>query len=217
MPTALITGAARGLGLEFVRQYRSDGWDVIATARDPGEELEQLGARIETLDMTDFAAVADFAVDRPIDLLIANAGIYGPGKAGSASDGNGWLDVFRVNSIAPTLLAHAVLPQLAQAKGKAIAISSKMGSIDDSSTGSVPYRASKAALNMAWHVLANEVRSEGVIMAALHPGWVRTDMGGANAAIDVTTSVTGMRRVIEALTEAQSGGFYSYDGTPIPW
>lgn len=217
MPTALITGAARGLGLEFVRQFRADGWNVIATARDGTGDLGQLGADVVALDMTNFDAIAAFKVDRPLDLLIANAGIYGSGGVTSADDGAQWLDVFKVNSIAPTLLFQAVRPQLVEAKGKAVAISSKMGSIDDSSTGSIPYRSSKAALNMAWHVLANENRGEGIAMATLHPGWVQTDMGGANAAIDAQTSVSGMRAVIDGLTIDGSGGFYNYDGRELAW
>lgn len=217
MPTALITGAARGLGLEFVRQYRHDGWEVIATARDSGGELGGLGAEILTLDMTDFDAVAAFKVDRPLDLLIANAGVYGPDSVTSAGDGAQWLDVLKVNSVAPALLFQAVRPRLVEAKGKAVAISSQMGSIDDSSTGSIPYRSSKAALNMAWHVLANENRGQGIAMATLHPGWVQTDMGGANAAIDAKTSVTGLRAVIDGLTIDGSGGFYNYDGRQLAW
>ena len=217
MPIVLITGAARGLGLEFVRQYRAAGWDVIATARGPSNELTETGARIVTLDMTDFAAVAGVTLDRPLDLLIANAGIALPAEARTAQDAAGWLDTFRVNSIAPLLLAQALMPRLAEAGGKAIAISSQMGSIADSSTAWIPYRSSKAALNMAWHVLANEVRDQGVTLAILHPGWVQTDMGGPGAAIDPPTSVSGMVAVIDGLGMEQSGGFYSYDGRELPW
>ena len=217
MPTVLITGAARGLGLEFVRQYRAAGWDVVATARGPSEELAATGAKIVTLDMTDFAAVAGVKIERPLDLLIANAGIAQPAEARTAEDAAGWLDTFRVNSIAPILLAQALLPRLAESKGKAIAISSEMGSIAGSSTAWIPYRASKAALNMAWHVLANEVRDQGVTLATMHPGWVQTDMGGPGATIDAPTSVRGMMAVIDGLEIGQSGGFFGYDGREIPW
>lgn len=217
MPTALITGAARGLGLEFVRQYRAAGWDVIATAREAGGELADLGATVVSLDMTDFAAIAGFAFDRPLDLLIANAGIATPGEAKTAGDGAGWIDTFRVNTIAPVLLAQALMPRLAEAKGKAVAITSQMGSIADSSTGWIPYRASKAALNMAWHVLANEKGGNGVTLAVLNPGWVQTDMGGAGASITPEESISDLRRTIEGLKPEQSGGFFDRDGSTLPW
>ena len=217
MPTVLITGAARGLGLEFVKQYRAGGWDVVATARSESGELAETGATILTIDMTDFAAVAALRLDRPLDLLIANAGIAQPAEAKTADDGTGWIDTFRINSIAPVLLAQAVMPRLAEAKGKAIAITSQMGSIADSSTAWIPYRASKAALNMAWHVLANEVRDQGVTLGLMHPGWVQTDMGGPGATIDAPTSVRGMVSVIGGLGIEQSGGFFGYDGREIPW
>lgn len=167
--------------------------------------------------MTDFEAVTAFGLERPLDLLIANAGVARPGEAKTASDGAGWLELLAINTVAPTLLAQTLLPQLAEAKGKAVAISSQMGSIDDASTGWIPYRSSKAALNMAWHVLANEVREQGVTMATLHPGWVQTDMGGPNATIDAPASVTGMREVIEELTPERSGGFFTYGGRELPW
>ncbi len=217
MPTVLITGAARGLGLEFAKQYRAAGWDVVATARGSSDELAATGAEILTLDMTDFDAVAGLSFDRSLDLLIANAGIATPADTRTAEDGTAWIDTFRVNSIAPVLLAQALMPQLAEAKGKAIAISSEMGSIAGSSTGWIPYRASKAALNMAWHVLANDVRDRGVTMATMHPGWVQTDMGGPGAAIDVTTSVSGMVAVIDTLEIGKSGGFITYEGRDLPW
>ena len=217
MPTALITGAGRGLGLEFVKQYRAAGWDVIATARSEGGELADAGAQIVKLDMTDFAAVAGLALDLPLDLLVANAGVALPAEAKSADDAAGWLDTFRINSIAPVLIAQAVMPRLTEAKGKAIAITSQMGSIADSSTAWIPYRSSKAALNMAWHVLANEVREQGVTMAVMHPGWVQTDMGGPAATIDAPTSVRGMVGVIGGLAIEQTGGFFGYDGREIPW
>lgn len=219
MPNVLITGAARGLGLEFARQYKNDGWDVIATARQPGGELSALGVDVRTLDVADFQAVEEFgrAFDRPLDLLIANAGIATPFEARNARDAEGWMTVFRVNSVAPVLLAQALLPRLEEARGKAIAISSQMGSIADASSGWIPYRSSKSALNMAWHALANEVRDKGVAMATLHPGWVQTDMGGPDATIDPATSITGMRRVIDDLDLGGTGGFIAYDGKTLPW
>ncbi len=219
MSTVLITGAARGLGLEFAQQYAADGWDVIATARQASSELEATGARIEALDMSDFDAVAGFAtrIERPIDLLIANAGQIGPLEASSPADAAAWSDLLKVNTIAPLLLVQALLPRLVETKGKAVAITSKMGSIDDATAGYIPYRSSKTALNMAWHVLALEQQSSGVAMAVLNPGWVATDMGGPSAPLAPKDSIAGMRRVIDGLTIAQTGSFLDHTGEPIAW
>lgn len=217
MPNILITGANRGLGLEFARAYRSDGWDVIATARQSSPELDALGVRVETLDMRDLDAVAEFGarIDT-LDLLIANAGTYGPRSVTSAEDGHGWSETFAVNTIAPFLLAQSVLKQVASAGGKLIAISTKMGSIaDNSSGGFIAYRSSKAALNAAWRSLA--IDNPEVVCAVLHPGWVKTRMGGASAPLEPEQSIAGMRRVIEGLGSEQSGGFFNYDGSVIPW
>jgi NAD(P)-dependent dehydrogenase (short-subunit alcohol dehydrogenase family) len=219
MPTVLITGANRGLGLEFARQYSASGWEVVATARETSPELDELGVRVESLDMSDLDAVAGFGqrLDA-LDLLIANAGTYGPKDADGAEDARGWLDTFAVNTVAPFLLAKSVLPLVEQARGKLIAISSKMGSIDDNNSGGyLAYRSSKTALNSAWRNLAIEVRRRDVVAAVLHPGWVKTRMGGTSAPLDPEDSVGGMRRVIERLSLDDSGGFFGYDGATIPW
>lgn len=216
MPTVLITGANRGIGLEFARQYCHAGWNVVATVREPTEELGSLCTQVETLDMLDLEAVAGFGerVDA-VDLLIANAGTYGPRSVTSADDARGWSDTFSVNTIAPFLLAQAVLPQIRTSSGKLVAISTRMGSIEDNSSGGfIAYRSAKAALNMAWRSLA--IDSE-VTCAVLHPGWVKTRMGGAAAPLEADKSVAGMREVIDALTPEQSGGFFDHDGSPIPW
>ena len=217
MPTVLITGANRGIGLEFARQYSADGWDVIATAREPGAELPGLGVRIETLDMRDPDAVADFGGRiGPLNVLIANAGTWIPEQAESAEDGRAWAEMMVTNCIAPYLVAKSVLRRLG-AGGKLIAISSGMGSIGESSGGYVPYRTSKAALNMAWHALAIEARPLGIIAATFDPGWVKTRMGGPNAPLPPEESVGDMRRLIEQLTPEQSGAFLKRDGTAHAW
>lgn len=217
MPTVLVTGANRGLGLEFVRQYRADGWEVIATARQSSPELDGLGVRVERLDMGDQDALARFSpgVDR-LDLLIANAGTYGPRDAESADEAREWLDTFMVNTVAPYLLAKAVLPQVRAAGGKLIAVSTRMGSIaDNSSGGFLAYRSSKTALNMAWRTLALAERD--LTSVVLHPGWVQTRMGGTNAPVTPEESIGGMRRVIEGLSPKDSGEFFDHQGQRVPW
>lgn len=214
MPTVLITGANRGIGLEFARQYCADGWAVIATTRQLGGELDALGARIEQLDMQDLGAVVALGgrIER-LDLLIANAGTWIPEQAESAKDGRAWSEMLTTNTIAPYLLGKSLLRQVGEANGKLIALTSGMGSIAESSGGYVPYRSSKAALNMAWHSLAIEAKRQGVVAAVLDPGWVKTRMGGANAPTPPELSVSDMRRLIERLGPNESGGFFKRDGS----
>jgi NAD(P)-dependent dehydrogenase (short-subunit alcohol dehydrogenase family) len=222
MPRVLVTGAARGIGLEFARQYAADGWDVTATVRDPAAatELAQLGVRVEALDMRDFAALAAFPArlgSEPLDLFIANAGISQAKWIRSADDAEAWQEVHAVNAVAPTLLAELLLPLVEAAGGRMAAITSRMGSIADSSGGYIAYRASKAALNAAWHALALGWRDREVTLALLHPGWVQTDMGGPQAPLAAEESVAGMRRVIADLPRAASGSFLDQRGDPVPW
>lgn len=218
MPAILITGANRGLGLEFVRQYKSDGWEVVATARETSAELDSLGVRVEQLDMSDLDAVASFG-DRldSLDAMIANAGTYGPKSPRSGEDGEDWLRTFGVNTVAPYLLAQSVLPLVTRSNGKLVAITSKMGSIDDNGSGGfVAYRSSKSALNSAWRSLAIDNRGKATC-AVLHPGWVQTRMGGSSAPLAPEKSIAAMRKVIEGLGPDDSGRFFNYDGTEIPW
>jgi NAD(P)-dependent dehydrogenase (short-subunit alcohol dehydrogenase family) len=221
MPSVLITGANRGLGLEFARQYSADGWDVIATVRDPGDadDLKQLNVHIEQLELRDLDAVTSFGarVSGRLDLLVANAGTWKPERAESAEDGRAWAEMMVSNSIAPYLLALSVLDRVAKARGKMVAITSGLSSIAESSGGYIPYRSSKAALNMAWRQLAFETKRLGIIAAVLDPGWVRTRMGGSSAPSSPEDSISDMRNVIEHLTPDKSGGFYKRDGSSEPW
>jgi NAD(P)-dependent dehydrogenase (short-subunit alcohol dehydrogenase family) len=219
MPSVLITGANRGIGLEFARQYSQDGWDVIATARQSSPELDELGVRVEPLELTDLDAVATFGerLEGPLDLLIANAGTMQPAEARTAEDGRAWTEMLTTNSIAPYLLARSVLPHVADAKGKLIALTSGMASIGESSGGYVPYRSSKAALNMIWHCLAQEVKREGIVAAVIDPGWVKTRMGGRSAPTHPEESVGDMRRLIERLGPKDSGAFLKRDGSHHGW
>jgi len=230
MATVLVTGANRGLGFEFVRQLVDRGDEVVATRRGKAGagELDALGdshgnLRILQLDVRNGDSIANLArqVDgSAIDILINNAGVYGPrGAAFGELDGGSWAEVIEVNSIAPMLLTQALLPNLRAGGGrKLVFITSKMGSIaDNRGGGSYIYRSSKSALNAAVKSLAVDFAGENFVSLLLHPGWVRTDMGGPNALIDAATSVGGMLRVIDRAGRAESGGFFAYDGAVIPW
>ena len=227
MPTVFITGASRGLGLEFARQYCTDDWRVIATCRDPAkaETLSAFGGglRIEALDVDDGASIASLAEKlkgESIDVLINNAGIFGPKDLTRDNvDYDAWGRVFRTNVMGPLAVSSALLSNVENSEGKSIAtVTSRMGSIGDTTEGEeYIYRSSKAAVNMVMTCLANELGGDGVKVVLLHPGWVKTDMGGPDAAIDAKESVTGMRAVIAGLKENDSGGFLNYDGTEIPW
>ena len=216
MSSVLITGANRGIGLEFARQYAADGWEVIVTARQSSAELDALKVRVEPVDLSDADAVAAFQVDQPLDLFIANAGTSQPMETEGADTARAWQAMMMVNAIAPYQLGHALLPRMSE-NGKMIAISSGMGSIADNGGGWVPYRTSKAALNMAWNSLALEARPRGVACVLLSPGWVKTRMGGAGAEITPEESVSAMRALIERLTIDDSGRFLRRDGSPLAW
>src|SRR5436309_12578335 len=219
MPAVLITGANRGIGLEFASQYSAEGWDVIATARQSSPELDALDVRVEPLELADLDSVTAFGerIDGPLDLVIANAGTMQPEQVHTAEEARAWLEMLTVNSIAPYLLARSCLGQVAEAKGKIVAITSGMGSISDNGSGGyVPYRTSKAALNMAWRSLAIETKRIGIIAVVLNPGWVKTRMGGPSAPKSPHDSVASMRRTIEQLSAEQSGSFFNYDGKPYP-
>jgi NAD(P)-dependent dehydrogenase (short-subunit alcohol dehydrogenase family) len=218
MPTILITGANRGIGLEFGRQYAKDGWDVIATARQSSDELDALGVSVESLDLGDPHAVAAFPakIDRRLDLFIANAGTNQPMNTEGPENGRKWQAMMMVNAIAPFQLAQALLPRMADG-GKMIAISSGMGSIGDNGGGWIPYRTSKAALNMAWSCLAIEAKPQGVACVLFSPGWVKTRMGGAGAEITSEQSVRDMRALIARLTIDDTGKFMRRNGSELPW
>lgn len=227
MPTCLVTGASRGLGLEFVKQYAADGWRVIATCRRPDQAPElaalQGDVHIEPLDVSDFARIE--ALGRrlgglPIDLVINNAGIYGPRVTRYDSiDYAAWPEVVRVNVMAPLKMTAVLTPNLAASSLRiAVGISSLMGSIEDNTSGgSYIYRSSKAALHAVARSLAIDLRSRKIIVCVLNPGWVRTDMGGSAAMLDPFESVAGMRDVISRLTLRESGYFFNYDGAELPW
>ncbi|MDR5730807.1 SDR family oxidoreductase [Caballeronia sp. LZ025] len=225
MRTALIIGASRGIGHEFAREYCRDGWRVLATARDKAalSSLDALGAQTFSLDVTQpeqIAALGWQLEEERLDVAIIVSGVYGPRTEGVEAPSNeDFDDVMHTNVRGPMQLIPLLLPLTDAAHGVLAVVSSKMGSVSETNgaTGWL-YRASKAALNSAIKVASIESRHSACI--ALHPGWVRTEMGGPSAAIDVARSVTGMRAVIaaaRALRDDFNGRFIQYDGTQLDW
>jgi NAD(P)-dependent dehydrogenase (short-subunit alcohol dehydrogenase family) len=245
MPTVLITGAGRGLGLEMARQYAADGWQVIGTVRDAARATEFVAlaatsgdrVRVETMDVADHASIDALAnrlrapdgAAQPIDVLINSAGTMGSGnfaQQGIAfgrfgkSDFPDWEMVFRVNVIGPMKMAEAFVGHVAASEQRRlVALSSIIGSIAKNEIGGLyAYRATKAALNAVMRSLAIDLgRKHRIVAAPIHPGWVRTDMGGPRADLDAATSVAGIRQVIAALDADKAGRFWMYDGTELPW
>ena len=223
MSTVLITGAARGLGLEFVKQYAAKGWKVHACARSP-ESLKEVAGDIHLhkLEVTDYAAVKALASElkgEAIDVLICNAGVSGREAADLGTiDPKVWRDTFEVNALAPLMMAEAFVEQVAASKDrKLIAISSRLGSITHNDGARYAYRASKTALNMEWKSLSKDTASKGLICVVLHPGWVQTDMGGQAATLTIAQSVPSMVTVIDWLKPADYGRFLNSDGAELPW
>jgi len=231
MTTVLVTGASRGLGLEFTRQYLAEGHAVIAAARNPGaapalQQLERESRGRLTLaevDVGDTKSVRGAAARLPsatIDVLINCAGVIGgDGQAIGSIDYDAWMRVLDVNVLGPMRVCEAFLERVAQSDRRLIVtITSGMGSLaDNASGGYIAYRASKAAVNMAMRTAAIDLRPRGITCVVLNPGWVKTDMGGPNAKLSPEESVSAMRRVIARLTPADSGRFYNYDGREFPW
>jgi NAD(P)-dependent dehydrogenase (short-subunit alcohol dehydrogenase family) len=224
MPTLLVTGANRGLGLEFARQYAADGWRVIAGCRDPGAASALKGlVHVEpiALDVADPASIAAAAAQLAgvrLDLLLHNAGaLEGWGKSLAETTRDEFERVLRVNLLGPFELTRAALPLLGQ--GSKIAImSSGLGSIAQIGSGRFyAYRTSKAAVNMLGACLAQELGPSGIAVVLLHPGWVHTEMGGAAAPLDPPTSVRGLRQRIAETSLANSGRFVAWDGKDLPW
>ncbi len=231
MKTVLITGANRGIGLEHARRFAANGTRVYATARAPARarELKALAAdqegRITILEYEASEPKAPARLkaalgDTPLDLLFANAGATGDeSKSFGSIDEDDILRLVRINALAPLKLAEALIDNVAASQRKLIAFqSSLMGSIGDNSSGGYyAYRIAKGALNMIARNIAVDLRRRGVIVVALHPGWVRTRMGGERAPVSVVECVAGEQRLLDTLTLAESGRFFNYDGRELPW
>lgn len=231
MPSILVTSANRGLGFELVRQYSAAGWVVHAGCRNPdgARELAELARRSEghirpfAMDVTDGEGVrraAQALGDAPIDLLVNSAGIIGkPGQRFGSVDYEDWRRVFDVNTMGPVRVCEAFIENVARSERRQlVTITSGMGSIADNTTGgTLPYRTSKAAVNMAMRSIAIELAPRGITCIVINPGWVKTDMGGPNARITPEESVSAMRKVFDRLSLRDTGRFFNYDGREYPW
>lgn len=222
--TVLITGANRGIGLELARQYSAAGWRVIGTARKPdsAEALGAIGAEVMQLDVTDQASVDRLArdlADKPVDVLINNAGIQPLMWTLAEVDFDEFERALSVNTVGPVRVSRALLPNLRLGKlRKVINITTNLSSIAENTDGGFyGYRESKAALNMFTKTLAVELGPDGFICIVLHPGWVKTDLGGPKAPLTVQESVRGMRGVIKNLSPSDNGSFWTHAGKQMAW
>ena len=227
----LVTGASRGIGLEMVRYAMNKGWDVLACCRHPQRadnllsmaQLSNGRVSVHIVDLAELATIQALAYElrhEKIDMLINNAGVYGSDSNSFGEvDARDWSETFKVNTIAPMKMSEAFIEQLSIGQHKVIAcLSSKMGSMsDNASGGSYIYRSSKAALNAVVKSMSIDLIDKGVKCVALHPGWVKTDMGGPNAEITSKESVSNMFTTLLSLKKEDSGRFIDIDGADIPW
>lgn len=219
MSNVIVIGASRGIGHELATGYAAEGWQVLATVRKAEDAASFDGmagvvtAIADTGDAASLSALPDFAAD----LIIVNAGVGSQEPRVAAVDPANWTRVMTVNALGPLLVAAALGDRLPDG-GSFVALSSQMGSVGDNDAGGAySYRMSKAALNMGLQNLAIEWRARRIAVAALHPGWVKTAMGGDRAPVEIADSVTGLRDVIAALTPGAGAAFLDYQGNSLPW
>src|SRR5215831_12781395 len=229
MPSIMITSANRGLGLEFARQYATDGWRVFAACRNPdaAHDLNKLArthsVTVFQMDVTDQSSIRRAAAGltgESIDVLLNSAGISGkPGQRTGSIDYESWAQVLNVNAMGPLRVTEAFVEQVARSERKLIVtITSGLGSLtDNTSGGSIPYRSSKAAVNMAMRSAAIDLAPRGIACVLVNPGWVKTDMGGPGAPLMPSESVAALKSLIATLGLAQSGKFFHYDGREYAW
>jgi NAD(P)-dependent dehydrogenase (short-subunit alcohol dehydrogenase family) len=231
MPVVLITGANRGLGFEFARQYLADGWQIFAACRNPAaaDELQRLAKgssgklTIVPMDVTNSESIRQAAEQLDgvaIDVLVNSAGVTGvSGQRAGHVDYESWAQVLDVNTMGPLRVLESFIDHIARSERRlVVTITSGMGSIgDNTSGGSIAYRSSKAAVNMVMRSAAIDLAPRRVTCVVVNPGWVRTDMGGPSATLTPLESVTALRRLIATLGPDHSGKFYHYDGSEYPW
>lgn len=229
MDTVLITGSNRGIGFALTQYYLKQGFNVIACCRQNSQhtELKKLSLReknleLQWLDVTDECSILKLAkhlAGRPIDYLINNAARFGISGNLLSIECQDWLHTLTTNTLGPLLLTRALLPNIKQGKAKKIVnISGDFGSIANNTSGmDYGYRASKAALNATMKNLSIELKPEAITVVNLHPGWVKTEMGGPNAKISCEASVKSMANIIQKINLTQSGCFLNYKGETIPW
>lgn len=225
MTTILITGAGRGIGFELARQSIDKGWNVIGSVRtvEAQRELAQRLPQMAVLnfDVTDHKAVEKVAnaFHSPIDILVNNAGVIGAMPQSTLEmDFDGFAETLAINTLAPLKVTQVFLPLLKQGRNpRLVNISSKMGRMEFSASDRIAYRASKAALNKVTQGLATDLKEEGITCIAMHPGWVQSDMGGAQADIPPAESAAGILKVISSISLEDTGKFIDWDGTPRSW
>lgn len=230
--TVLISGANRGLGLALTAHFAKAGWKVLAGCREP-EQAQALTAlktdgskdgnieifKLDVTDAGDVSALVRRLGGQPLDVLINNAGILDANRTDlGAIDYDEWAQIFAINSMAPVRMSLALKEHLARAATpRIVTVSSEMGSLNQDLEGAICYRTSKAAVNKAMQVLATNFASDGIIVVPIHPGWVRTDMGGPQAAISPEQSAKGIFALTTSLTQEMSGRFWTWDGQEHPW
>lgn len=220
--TVLITGTSRGLGAELAQLYTEDGWRVIACRRGAAPADAEDCLLLDVADPASIDALGRALEGVAIDVLINNAAVRGDTGGLSTLETDGFLDVMRINALAPLLVTRALLANLRAGEHRIVAnISSRAGSLAegtlDDDDGDYAYRCSKAALNMATVKLAQDLKGAGISVLALHPGWVQTDMGGSEAVVSVAASAAGLKTIIDKAELADSGSFRAYDGQRISW
>ncbi|WP_419813812.1 SDR family oxidoreductase [Glacieibacterium sp.] len=218
MPRVIIIGASRGIGLELARQYAGAGWEVLATVRRDADLPEIAGVTGAVADMLDEDSLAKVAAQAGSgwDVLIVNAGVNVVDTNLASLVADDWTRVMTTNALGPMLVARQ-LGGAVKDGGTIAALSSTMGSITQGGGGYYAYRMSKAALNMGLMNLSQELRPRRIKVVALHPGWVKTDMGGASAAVEIPDSVSGLRRVIDTLPGGKAAQYLDYQGAVLPW